>query len=361
MASTPAPAAKPAHHNAFGFLRLVFASLVIVSHVPNLIDGNPWREPLYSLTRTMSLGSVAVNGFFLISGYLVVASFCKQPTVFAYLLRRVARIVPGYLVACLFCILIVAPLSGASWEAIAGSAKNLAVTTFKLEEPFVPGTFAGTHLPTLNGSMWTINFEFRAYLLVILLGLAGFFRWRQGVPLIVAGMWLGYEVTKGFVEAPLLLSALSWLLPKEYLAILFELTATFLVGSTFYLYRDRIALRPGLAIVAAVLLVPALFVPPLAVPAFAVLGGYIIFTLGFGVTRGPLARINNANDISYGVYLYAWPVGKLLLWYWPAMPLLACIAANWLIACALGWVSWHVIEKPAMALLTRKRAAAKPA
>ena len=71
--------------------------------------------------------------------------------------------------------------------------------------------------------------------------------------------------------------------------------------------------------------------------------------------------INNANDISYGVYLYAWPVGKLLLWYWPAMPLLACIAANWLIACALGWVSWHVIEKPAMALLTRKRAAAKPA
>lgn len=353
MASTPASSIKPAHHNAFGFLRLVFASLVIVSHVPQVIDGNASRELLYSLTGTMNLGGVAVNGFFLISGYLVVASFCKQPTVFAYLTRRIARIVPGFVVACLFCILIVAPLSGATWDAIAASAKGLVVSTIKLREPVISGTFAGTPYPALNGSMWTIIHEFRAYLLVIVLGLAGLYRWRIGVPLVAAGMWLGYEITSGFIKAPLLLSALSRVMPAEFLAIALELTATFLVGSTFYLYRDRIALRPGIALLAAALLVPALFVQPLAVPAFAVLGGYIIFTVGFGVTRGPLARINNANDISYGVYLYAWPVGKLLLWYWPAMPLVLCILLNWLIACALGWISWHVVEKPAMRYLTK--------
>ncbi|MCW1402032.1 acyltransferase [Novosphingobium sp. MW5] len=353
MASTPASSAKPAHHNAFGFLRLVFASLVIVSHAPNMIDGDSSREPLYSLTGTMSLGGVAVNGFFLISGYLVVASFCKQPTVFAYLTRRIARIVPGYVVACLFCILIVAPLSGVSLEVLRESAASLATSTLKLEEPVITGTFAGTPFPALNGSMWTITYEFRAYLLVIVLGLAGLYRWRIGIPLIAGSVWLGFEVTNGFIEAPHLLSALSWLYPKEYLAIFLELLFNFLVGSTFYLYRDRIALRPGIALLAAALLVPALFVPPLAVPAFAVLGGYIIFTVGFGVTRGPLARINNANDISYGVYLYAWPVGKLLLWYWPAMPLVLCILLNWLIACALGWISWHIVEKPAMRYLTK--------
>lgn len=54
--------------NAFGAVRLLLASLVIAAHTPELIDGNPERELLYRVFNQFSLGALAVNGFFLVSG-----------------------------------------------------------------------------------------------------------------------------------------------------------------------------------------------------------------------------------------------------------------------------------------------------
>ncbi|MFM5908646.1 MAG: acyltransferase family protein [Novosphingobium sp.] len=350
------------HANAFGFLRLLFASLVIVSHFPQLVDGNAKRELLYSLTGTVGLGGLSVDGFFLISGYLVVSSFCNQPTVVAYLARRLARIVPGFVLACLFCLLVVAPLAGVDYGVIAADWRQHIATTLILHEPMVPQAFAGTHYPVMNGSMWTIIHEFRCYLVVIVLGLLGAFRWRWSVPVISALLFLGYEVVSGHIGAPELRRAIIAAVPVNDADNALRFTGIFLVGSTFYLFRQQIALRPRVALMLAVPLVAimtmrSVFHPGLLEPAFAVLGGYVIFTTAFCVTTGPLARINTRTDISYGVYLYAWPVAKLLLWYWPDMPVALGIAINFALACALGWASWHLIEKRAAGIFTRKRAA----
>ena len=91
---------------------------------------------------------------------------------------------------------------------------------------------------------------------------------------------------------------------------------------------------------------------------FASLGGYVIFgiaKLGGGTW---LSRINNRTDISYGVYIYAWPVEKLLTLY-VGGSLMVIGFGTWFIALACGWLSWTFVEAPALnyakAILTAMR------
>jgi peptidoglycan/LPS O-acetylase OafA/YrhL len=51
------------------------------------------------------------------------------------------------------------------------------------------------------------------------------------------------------------------------------------------------------------------------------------------------------NDISYGVYLYAWPIQISLVWHNPAISPwpVAVIAVSG--ASTAGFASWHLLEK----------------
>src|SRR5690349_3903397 len=91
------------HRNGFGALRLIFASLVIVSHTPEIIDGDRRNEILTNVFGTISFGELAVFGFFIVSGYLITSSYLSSRSPIDYLLRRVARIYPGFIIAFLIC------------------------------------------------------------------------------------------------------------------------------------------------------------------------------------------------------------------------------------------------------------------
>lgn len=334
------------HRNNFGFLRLLFASLVIVSHTPELIDGDRGREPLTRLFGTISFGELAVEGFFVISGYLILGSYLKDPRPSAYLLKRVARIYPGFLVASLVCLLIVAPLAGGSGAGLLATAAKSVVRMLLLERPNAPGNFAGSHYTDLNGAMWTIGIEFRCYLLVLALGLAGVFRRPWLVPVIAVAALAAYAFTPlaGWRAVDGLPHGHLW---RDSLAETVRLAGVFLVGSTFYLWRRRIGFSAAGCAVAVTALCACLFVPRLAHPGFALFGGYLIFAFAGWDRSGLFQRINNRDDISYGVYLYAWPVEKLLILY-GSTALIATGAATFAAACALGWLSWHLVEKPVM-------------
>ncbi|WP_375401949.1 acyltransferase family protein [uncultured Sphingomonas sp.] len=345
----------PKHDNAFGALRLLFASLVIVSHVPELLDGNRDRELLTGLTGTTSFGELAVDGFFIISGYLITASFLNSRSALSYLGKRSARIYPAFIAASLFCLLVAAPLAGARLEhgldrTVVAAVMRMAV----LARPMIAGAFPGQHYgdwtTSLNGAMWTIQYEFACYLIVIAFARLGLLR-RPALLLSSAILCLAASRAvpadwMGQLSRPALLPAAP--------AAGIRLVGMFLTGASFHVLRHRIPFGRAPMLLAAVGLAVTLPIAPIADIGIAVCGGYLMIA---GAQLGGstwLARINNRNDISYGVYLYAWPVQRLFTHLFAVTDPLLLGLLTWTAAIALGWASWLLVERPVMRLIRRR-------
>jgi peptidoglycan/LPS O-acetylase OafA/YrhL len=334
------------HQNNFGLLRLVFAALVIVSHSFELIDGNRTREPLTLIFGTLSVAELAVAGFFIVSGYLITQSYENSSSILSYLSKRVLRIYPAFIGASLFCVFVVGPLAGADLAtvSITGWVKIL-FRMLALQIPKLTDVFVGQPYPSLNGSMWTIAYEFRCYLAVVILGSLGLIKKSVLAPLTIV-LWIGAIATTP-----------DW--PQVRFEGLFgnlhetlRLTALFLTGASFFVFRNRIVYRNELAALAAFGLVISLFNHVIVGPGVAIFGGYLTFWFAFLPNTPRLQAINSKTDISYGIYLYAWPIQMLSIRYISDISpvnvmLLATIGAG-----LLAYLSWKFIERPALSLKT---------
>ena len=132
----------------------------------------------------------------------------------------------------------------------------------------------------------------------------------------------------------------------------FRLLFTFCMGGCFALYKERIRFSPAWAGVALVALAACLFTANLAVPALATFGAYALFTFAFQPIRC-LNLFKGSTDISYGVYLYGWPVQKLLLLTWPSLSPWTLFAWSLVGSAVAGWGSWCWIERPFLQLRRR--------
>ena len=169
-----------AKDNKFCALRLFFACLVIFSHSPAILSGSRAFQPHFG---PLTFGEVAVDGFFLISGYLITKSYLGCSNLTDYFRKRVLRIYPGFAVNVLVCVFLLAPFVGAGASvfkltSILETSLRLGILSF----PKLPNIFPGFPKLVMNGSAWTIAYEFRCYILVAVLGLvAEPRRWRLGI------------------------------------------------------------------------------------------------------------------------------------------------------------------------------------
>lgn len=335
------PKTDVARSNNFGSLRIIFAAMVIVSHSPELIDGNRSREILTMIFGTLSLGEVAVDGFFLMSGYLIIKSYQNATSVRDYLAKRVIRIYPGFAVAYLLSLVVVTALAGGN-PLLIEIPKSL-VRLLLLKDPTAPGIFQGLPYPALNGSMWSIAHEFRCYLLVIAIGYFVNPSKRIGYGAILLGLTMIYILRNRIPETSVWPS---FLIGRP--ADVIRMTFIFFVGGAFYVWRDRITYTHRGALVSATILVCLMFVQPVAEVALSVFGGYLIFWFAFVYPVNRVSRAMDHNDPSYGLYLYAWPIQNLLVFYVAGIGPWTVTAVALPTALIFGLLSWRLIEKPAL-------------
>jgi peptidoglycan/LPS O-acetylase OafA/YrhL len=318
--------------NNFNLVRLLLALSVLLSHAPEIIDGDRSREILTRIFESLSFGELAVDGFFLLSGYLIVQSWESQPRAWPFLKKRLLRIYPGFIVATLVCAFIVGPLGAVPKTYFAElDVPFLLVNMLVLQKPAVPDVFAGLHHEGINNSMWSISAEFVCYLGVLALGVTGALGRRK--------TWLALTILAFAIGATARLADVT--IPGVRLAMLF------LSGGAYYLYRDKIRMDGRMALGAAAVVILCLFSWRVSELAVASLGGYVLIYAA-GKRSAWLMQFNRLPDVSYGTYLYGWPIQKLLVWYIPTISPWQLFVLSAPCALLAGAISWILVEEPAL-------------
>ncbi|BBZ01775.1 acyltransferase [Mycolicibacterium chitae] len=333
-------------NNALNALRLVLATEVILFHSFPVTG-----HVVYSPAVLQLLFSVGVDGFFALSGFLITASWLRDPHVRDYVLARALRILPGFYVCLLLTAFVIAPLSvaiqgGSPMKLLLSSApvdyvlKNLGVIHLQFDVAGTPADipFAGIW----NASLWSLIWELMCYLAVAGLGIVGLakFRWVSPVILVLA--------TAGAAMLPPLTFPGEWTIPQ----LAMRTAIMFSAGAALYQWRDVIPARWSLVAVCAAIVAVAG-----TMPDYRLIGGlplaYAVVVSGILVKSN---RMNVRTDISYGMYIYAFPIQQLLAVAGlsnlnPFVFFVVSTAATLPMAAA----SWFLVEKRALDLKNRMK------
>jgi peptidoglycan/LPS O-acetylase OafA/YrhL len=342
-----------AHDNGFNPVRLVAALLVVVFHSwqlngiqPNVLD------PISRLIAPVSnLGQIAVGVFFMISGIFVTQSWMRDPNLIRFTLRRITRILPG-LVICLLLTTLIAVVffSTTGWRGLFSpepwryilhnSMLHWLAYNIPPEHLFVPGVLQGQ---ALNGSLWTLYWEARMYIVLALIGCSAILPMRE---------WF-----KG-VAIFFLLSAI--LIPQVLSGYIWEvqLWSLFLVGVLLNTFADKIKIGPKHLLCAIILLAlnwtRSAALTPSGFTFFGIALVCCALALWIGTSRPAGCAHFQKHDYSFGVYIYHWPVILILRAALPPLSPIYTLIAAVLVVLPVSMLSWHLIEAPALKWL-RKR------
>ncbi len=355
MSAATLEAYSEGRENNFDVLRLGAATAVLLSH-SFVVTGN--AEPLVG---RWPLGTLGVEVFFVISGFLIAMSWSRRPGLRNFVVRRGLRILPALIVTVMACAFLLGPL--VTTRSPSGYASDAATPEYVTDNVLavgtggvahhialdLPGVFESNPDQSVNRSLWTLPIETEAYAILALIGIMGAL--TGSLALVAAGFFL-LSVAPGTVtDLPLVGSPLDFLRGADGLTAHF--LALFFTAGLLYRYRSRIPLRLDFALGALVALGLSLGTPAerpvllLSIPYLALVAAYRSWD--------GLRRLTRPGDLSYGIYLLAFPVQQtiVLLWAGTAPVPLAVALIAFPITYLLAFASWHGLEKRALRLKHR--------
>ena len=334
--------------NNFNLIRIVAALAVLVTHSFALAtgtgDAEPFRERL-----GMTMGSIAVDIFFITSGFLVAASLLTRQSVIEFVWARVLRIFPALLVMLILTVfglgVFFTTLSLTSYLTDSGTyfylLKCATLITGVAEN--LPGVFDGNpYKNAVNGSLWTMPYEIRMYAILAVIWLALRLIKNGGVrPFQLA-------IISSFIVAGVLVVARHFYLPAggQFERLFFM----FFSGAAFYVLKEQITLSRSyfwLAVIA--LLASAMANKHAFFVIYELSISYVLFYVVF-IPSGFIRKYNQLGDYSYGIYIYAFPVQQSVAALVPGISILSMLLISASATILLAAFSWHLLERRALGL-----------
>jgi peptidoglycan/LPS O-acetylase OafA/YrhL len=338
----------------------LFAILVVVDHSYSTGGFHHGQGPVGRWAEGQaSLGDLSVLGFFVLSGFLVTRSRDRMPSGGRYLWHRVLRIFPGFWVCLAVTAFILAPIEwryethqrlSALFSLHTGPLQYIRQNFFLTMHQWEIGPLLSNTPMALrgspaawDGSLWTLIYEFRCYIIVALIcvAMSQAFRRRAFVAMTIA---------TAFVLATLKVdphAAYLKLIPYATSLAFVKFTLCFMLGALAYYYAEYIPIRRE-AIIAATIV----FLYTLHSGGFYFIG-FVAFAycVMYAAVHLPIYRWDRFGDLSYGIYIYAFPAQMMLAAHgFQRYGLFPFIAVSIVLSSLAAFASWHLVEKWALRL-----------
>lgn len=337
-------------NNNFDLLRIALAILVIYCHCFSLKHSD-W-DPVSATLHYGYGGTLAVDAFLVISGFLVTRSLCER-SLDDYVFARIARVVPGLALVTLAEVFVIglAFTKDRAWIFLTyvGFRHVWNVTVFGLDMQLY-SVFPDTDPPwMINGSLWTIPIECSFYIVLPMAALLSGLR-RSAVPLFLLSL-AAYPLARqfGLSEA----APGPSLFTNVYVFPFIDLSSYFLAGAAAWTVRGRIPFSRGLLALSLIGLYAAAGV---SLRDFA-LKLFLPYLVLYAAMAGGLgSRFKRAvGDLSYGAYLFGFPVTLSVMAVDGGLSIHQTFYAAIAITLACAWLSWRYVEQPCLRLKARVR------
>ncbi len=342
--TTYKPPGEVFSENNFDLIRLFAASQVVIVHALHHL-GFDQNGPITELLRIFP----GVPIFFVVSGFLISASYERSRNLKKYFVNRFLRIFPALWVCLLMSIAL-------SWSILGFPLLDIdfflwfltQLTMFQFYHPVFLSDFG---IGVLNGSLWTIPVELQFYLFLPVMYLV--FRLTEwNAKSIVVGLLILIVINRINVHS--MLSSPD-IVEKVFNVSLLPYLYIFILG--ILLQRNLNAIKPILVryvwIILSVYILVALIGNSMG---FHVYGNSInpvstvllsLLVIGFGYYRFPSKSPLRGVDISYGIYIYHMPIINFMIEidvFTNGSKLMISIVTTTVAAL----LSWFLVESPAL-------------
>jgi peptidoglycan/LPS O-acetylase OafA/YrhL len=334
--------------NNFDFLRLIFASFVLLTH-SYALSGTRGSDGLYHITNgQLAFSDIGVKGFFIISGFLIFQSLERSKSLLDFYWKRFLRLFPALAVVLLLTVLLAPFVYHGSTPYLSNKTvwtylpNNLSLYRIQYN---ISGIFDDNiYKSAINGSLWTIPYEFTMYVLLSFLFLFRRNKWITRVLLLV--VFSLFVIENIFYSAQLdtfgniLSISLKWLT---------ELGAFFIAGALIASMKiEQSKYFNSVAFIALAALIISLIFHHYGPAKFFTLPLVVIC---IGLKSTPVLNVigDKIGDLSYGIYIYGFPVQQTLMHYFK-FSCFELLFFSLIISYSFAYLSWHLIEAKALKL-----------